>query len=313
MLLGCKTDVADEHAQKVSGGDRPLVVATTGMVADVVRNLAGDHVEVRQLMGGNVDPHLYKPTRNDVTQLMDADLVVYNGLMLEGKMIDTLEKLADQRSGKGVLSIAGSLSPDRLLSGSGHTDPHVWLDASAWANTIDPVLDELKRLLPDCSEELEGNAQAYRDSLEAMHAYGVERIATIPQPSRILITSHDAFQYFGQAYGIDVHGIQGLATDSEAGLQRINELVNLIVQRKVPAIFVESTVSKDNINALIEGAQRKGQDVKVGGELFSDAMGQTGTYLGTYVGMLDHNITTITLSLGGEAPPRGKNNKLPQK
>ncbi|HBE68835.1 MAG TPA: manganese transporter [Planctomycetaceae bacterium] len=307
-LWGCS---AGKDTEQRPNGDRPLVVVTTGMVADIVRNLGGERVQIRQLMGGSVDPHLYKPTRNDVAQLMEADLVLYNGLMLEGKMVDTLEKLAEGRDGKRVLPLASSLSPDFLLAGSGHTDPHVWLDASTWANTIDVVLDELKRALPDCSGEFDDNAVQYRAKLAEIHRYGTERIATIPESSRVLITSHDAFRYFGRAYGIEVYGIQGLATDSEAGLQRINDLVNLIVQRKVPAIFVESTVSKDNINALIEGAQRQGHEVVVGGELFSDAIGQEGTYLGTYVGMLDHNITSITRSLGGDAPPRGMNNKLP--
>lgn len=297
------------------------VVCTTGMVADVVRNVGGGHVFVQQLMGGGVDPHLYKPTRNDVTKLMDADVVVYSGLMLEGKMADTLENMASEReeiaaaytgdgATKSVFAITSGLDPSLLIQGEGHTDPHVWMDASTWAQTADVVAAELAKLLPEHTQEFEASAVDYKASLEAIHEYGQKSVASIPAENRVLITSHDAFSYFGKAYGIEVLGVQGLSTESEAGLQRINELVDMIVDRKIKSVFVESTVSEDNINALIEGAKKRGQDVSVGGELFSDAMGSQGSYTGKYIGMLDHNITLVTLGLGGDAPARGMNGKM---
>ena len=285
-------------------------IATVGMVADIVRNVGGDSVSVTQIMGAGVDPHLYKATRDDVQTIMQGEMVFYAGLMLEGKMADTLIKVA--RS-KPVIAVTERIDDSQLLEPEdfeGHYDPHVWMDVAAWSNCVDVVADALSDFDPARSEEYKSNAKAYKTQLEKLHQYGTESLASIPEESRILITSHDAFNYFGRAYGLDVLGVQGLSTESEAGLQRINELVDLLVDKKVGAIFVESSVPRKNIDSLAEGAAAKGHDVVVGGELFSDAMGTAGTYEGTYIGMLDHNITLVARGLGGQAPEGGMQGKL---
>ncbi|MEZ6134191.1 MAG: zinc ABC transporter substrate-binding protein [Pirellulaceae bacterium] len=292
--------------------DSPIrVTATVGMVADVVKNVGGDRVSVAQICGSGVDPHLYKVTRDDVQSLRQADMVFYAGLMLEGKMSDALVKEARSRP---VIAVTEALDESVLLEPedfAGHFDPHVWMDVSAWSKCVDVIADELTKFDPAGETQYRENAKRYRDALAKLHEYGLQAIGTIPQESRILVTSHDAFNYFGRAYGLDVQGVQGISTESEAGLQRINDLVTLLVEKKVKSVFIESSVSSDNIEALVEGAKSQGHDVRIGEkELFSDAMGESGTYEGTYIGMLDHNITVVVRGLGGEAPELGLNNKL---
>ncbi len=287
-------------------------IATVGMVADIVRNVGDQHVVVTQIMGPGVDPHLYKVNRDDVQTIMDGDLVFYSGLMLEGKMSDALIKVA--RS-KPVFAVTELIDEAQLLQPedfAGHYDPHVWMDVSAWSKCVDVVAKGLSDFDPPHAFDYQQNAEAYQLQLAELHAYGVQSIGSIPQASRVLITSHDAFNYFGRAYGLDVQGVQGISTESEAGLQRINQLVDTIVAKRVPAVFVESSVSRKNIDALVEGAKARNHRITVGGELFSDAMGETGTYEGTYVGMLDHNFTIVTRALGGSAPEMGFQGKLGQ-
>ncbi|MEM9366234.1 MAG: zinc ABC transporter substrate-binding protein [Planctomycetota bacterium] len=284
--------------------------ATIGMVADIVRNVGGDHVAVDQLMGPGVDPHLHKPTSDDVRRITQADMVFYCGLMLEGKMADSLIKVARR---KPVVAVTEMIEETSLLEPEemeGYFDPHVWNDVAAWQQCVGVVAESLAEFDPQHREDYRSNAADYQAKLEALHAYGQQSLGSIPVESRVLITSHDAFNYFGRAYGLDVMGVQGLSTESEAGLQRINALVDLLVDRKVRAVFVESSVPPDNIEALVEGAASRGHNVIVGGELYSDAMGKGGTYEGTYVGMLDHNITLVTRALGGEAPALGFQGKL---
>lgn len=292
-------------------GTAPIqAVATVAMVADVVSNVGGRHVAVTQIMGSGVDPHMYRVTRDDVRTILGADIVFYNGLMLEGKMADTLVKVGQR---KPVIAVAEKMHASGLLPSTEfaeHRDPHVWMDVSAWSRSVDVVAETLAAFDPLHAADYLAAAALYRQELEELHLYAIRSIASIPEQSRVLITSHDAFNYFGQAYGIEVLGIQGLSTDSEAGLQRINALVDLLVSRDIRAVFVESSVPSKNIEALIEGALSRGHFVEVGGELFSDAMGQQGTYEGTYFGMLDHNITRVTQALGGEAPPRGLRGRL---
>lgn len=315
LLSGCE---GSQTASMSGDSDAPVsypieVVCTVGMVADLVRNVGGEHVNVTQMIGSGVDPHLHKATRDDVAKLMQADIVLYSGLMLEGKMVDTLVNMARK---KPVAPVTEGLPADVLLepdSMGGHMDPHAWMDVSAWSHCVGIVAAELSAFDPQHASDYSAAAAAYQAKLAELHQYGVARIASIPADSRVLITSHDAFNYFGRAYGIEVLGVQGLSTESEAGLQRINELVDLIVSRKIRAVFVESSVSSKNIEALIEGAATRGQDVVIGGELFSDAMGAQDTYEGTYVGMLDHNITLVARGLGGEAPELGMQGKLGEK
>lgn len=286
------------------------VVATTGMVADTARQIGGDLVNVQALMGPGVDPHGYRQTRSDIVAMTRADLVLANGLYLEAQMVEFLEKLSKRTS---VAMVAESVPTDLLRKHDSYAnkpDPHVWMVPDLWANVVHAVRDSLISARPDAATRLTANADAYVASLASLQTYAETQLAQIPQERRVLVTAHDAFGYFGQAYGFEVAGIQGISTESEAGLNRIAALVDLLVDREIGAVFVESSVSDRNIRALIEGAAAKGHTVEIGGELFSDAMGPDGTYEGTYVGMIDHNITTIARALGAPAPERGLSGRL---
>lgn len=287
------------------------IVTTCGMVTDIVRQVAGDNAKVVGLLGEGVDPHLYKPTRDDVVQLTRADVVFYSGLMLEGRMTDVFLKIS--RKGTPVFAVTDQLDEKFLLEPEefkGHTDPHVWMDVSGWRAAVLAVAQSLRDLDPAHTAAYNGNANRYLAQLDELDAYAKRVLASIPKDRRVLITAHDAFNYFGRAYGIEVRGIQGISTESEAGVADINRLVDFIVARKIPALFVESSVSDKNIRALVEGCHARGHEVKIGGQLFSDAMGAPGSYEGTYVGMIDHNVTLIARALGGEAPEKGLHGKL---
>lgn len=304
LFVGC----GDSASKSV--GSQPTAVATTGMVADLVRSIGGEDIRVIQLMGPGIDPHLYKPTRDDVQAILDADVVFYSGLMLEGKMADTLVKVGRSRP---VYAITESLDEAQLLTpdgAEGHPDPHVWMDVAAWAGCLATVESALSELLPSQADQLTERRLAYEQQLIQLDTYAREAIATIPADRRTLVTSHDAFNYFGRAYGLEVLGVQGLSTESEAGLLRVNELVQLLIEQKLPAVFVESSVSPKNISALVEGAAAGDHKVTIGGELFSDAMGPSGTVEGTYLGMIDHNVTTVVRALGGEADACGFTGQL---
>lgn len=294
------------------GGGRPYRIAsTTGMVTDIVRQVVGDRAQVTGLIGTGVDPHLYKVTRNDIATLQAADVVFYSGLMLEGKMADALARLA--HSGKVVHAVTERLDPALLLrtpGRGGHRDPHVWMDVLAWSQAVAAVAGVMSEFDPPNAAYYRASAQRYQAQLAELNEYVRKVIQSIPERQRVLITAHDAFGYFGRAYGIQVRGIQGVSTESEAGLDDINRLVDLIVENDVGAIFVETSVADKNVRALIEGARSRGKTVKIGGNLFSDAMGTPGTYEGTYIGMLDHNATVIARALGGEAPAGGLHGKL---
>lgn len=308
IFLGCDGSGSSPSTNLKSGSNvgTPIkVVATTGMVADLVRNIGQDKVEVNQLFGPTVDPHLHKIQRDDLQAIGAAEIVFYSGLMLEGKMSDTFVKYARK---KPVIAVTEEINKEYLLEPEdfeGHYDPHVWNDVSAWAKCIPVVENALSEFSPDNAADFKKNAEEFAAKLNRLHEYGKKSLSTVPREQRILITSHDAFNYFGRAYDINVQGVQGLSTESEAGLQRINQLVDFLVEKKVSAVFVESSVPRKNIEALIEGAKSRGHEVKIGGELFSDAMGKEGTYEGTYIGMLDHNITTVTKALGGTVPDGG--------
>jgi manganese/zinc/iron transport system substrate-binding protein len=287
------------------------LVTTVGMVADIVRQVAGDKAEVTGIIGTGVDPHLYKPTRSDVAALQGGDAIFYSGLMLEGKMTDALVRVA--RGGKPVYAVTELLDEASLLEPpemKGHYDPHVWMDVSAWSRAVEAVSVSLSEFDAANAAYYQENARRYRAELEALHAYVKRVIGSIPQPQRVLITAHDAFNYFGRAYEMRVMGIQGISTESEAGLEDINRLVSFIVENDIRAVFVETSVADKNVRALIEGAKSRGKDVRIGGTLFSDAMGAPGTYEGTYIGMIDHNATVIARALGGDAPARGMQGKL---
>ncbi len=287
------------------------VVCTVGMVTDIVKQVAGSRADVRGLIGEGVDPHLYKPARNDIAQLQSADVVFYSGLMLEGKLTDALVRV--QRSGKKVFAVTEQLTEKELLEPeemAGHYDPHVWMDVSAWRRAVDVVAQAMRECDIAGAAHYEENARRYQAELERLDGYVRKVIRSIPEKHRILITAHDAFNYFGRAYGLRVLGIQGISTESEAGLEDIRRLVNVIVENGVRAVFVESSVSEKNVQALVEGAKARGHALTIGGTLYSDAMGPPDTYEGTYVGMLDHNATVIARALGGEAPADGMQGRL---
>ncbi|QDU72556.1 metal ABC transporter solute-binding protein, Zn/Mn family [Mucisphaera calidilacus] len=291
---------------------RYTVVTTVGMIADITRNLAGEHASVENIIGEGVDPHLYKPTRDDILQLQNADLILYNGLHLEGKMGDILQRIAS--ADKPVHAVADTLlqRDNYVLNKPGGQayDPHVWMDVNGWIAATHVVADALIAHDPDHEPDYRNNLNNYLTRLNELENYARTSLATIPDNQRVLITAHDAFGYLGRAYGIEVLGIQGLSTESEAGLRDIERLIKTITQRNIPAVFVETSISDKNVRALVEGAQAAGHTVTIGGELFSDAMGPADTYEGTYIGMIDHNITTITRALGGNAPAKGLHGRL---
>ncbi len=289
-------------------GEYPIkITATTGMVADIAQEVTGDHAAVTSIIGSGVDPHLFKPSRSDVIKLRQADMIFYSGLLLEGQMTDILKKIGEQIPSYAVTEL---LKHEELITLDKHPDPHVWMDVTKWRLATRAVAEAMEKFDPGHTVDYEANARKYDEELKKLDEYVRKSIASIPENSRVMITAHDAFNYFGEAYNIEVLGIQGLSTESEAGLQDINNLVDLIVTRKIPAVFIESSVSDKNVRALIEGAASRGHEVKIGGTLFSDAMGRMGTYEGTYMGMIDHNATVITRALGGEAPAGGMSGKL---
>ncbi|WP_406564915.1 MULTISPECIES: metal ABC transporter solute-binding protein, Zn/Mn family [Bacillus] len=274
-----------------------LVTTTIAQIADVVENIGGEKVTVESLMGPGIDPHLYRASQGDIRKLNDADIIFYNGLRLEGRMGEVLGQMSKD---KPVIAVAETIPTNLLLEDEeeeGEPDPHIWFDISLWIYAVDAVTTSLIELDKENASFYENNASQYKAELEKLHDFAIEQIATIPKESRVLVTAHDAFQYFGKAYDIEVMGLQGLSTDSEYGLRDVQELIDVITSRNIKAVFVESSISDDSITAVVEGAKRRGHDVVIGGELYSDAMGEAGTKEGTYKGMFEHNIKTIVDSL----------------
>jgi manganese/zinc/iron transport system substrate-binding protein len=273
------------------------------MLADVAANVAGDCVAVEMMMGPGTDPHLYKPSAGDVTLLFGADAILYAGNNLEGQLGEVLAKLSARKPTMAVAEAA--VSADRLLAfaGAHYPDPHVWMDVSLWALTPPVVAGVFGALVPDCAEAMNARAAAYAAKLAALDGWVRESVATIPERQRILVTAHDAFAYYGRAYGIEVKGIQGISTESEAGIADIRATVDLVVERNVPAVFIESTINPRTIQAVVDAAAGQGHNVALGPQLYSDAMGENGTAAGTYIGMLHANTVAIVTALGGEVAP----------
>lgn len=284
-------------AEKVDDG-KIHVVTTVGMAGDLVENVGGDRVSVTSLMGPGVDPHLYKASAGDIQSMEDADIVFYVGLHLEGKMGEIFESLAER---KKVVATSDAIERSNLLSAqagmTGNYDPHIWFDVEMWAQTIFAVRDTLTEIDPEGKDFYFQNAESYYKELADLHVWVGEQIQQIPEDQRVLITAHDAFNYFGMAYGMEVRGLQGISTASDYGLKDLEEMINFIVQREIKAVFVESSVPKKSIEALQQGVKAKGFDVQIGGELFSDAMGDAGSAEGTYIGMVKHNVNTIVNAL----------------
>lgn len=282
--------------------DRPIrVTATTGMVADLARNIGGERVTVTGLMGPGVDPHLYKARESDVRALQDADIIFYNGLHLEAGMSTVLEKMGEERPVVAVTDAIDRTSLNTPPQFAGNYDPHVWFDVTLWLQTIDVVRDALIKLDPTSADLYNANAESYRAQLQELDAYVRERAASLPEEKRVLITAHDAFEYFGRAYGFTVRGLQGISTESEAGASDVQSLADFIVERQIPAVFIESSVPQRNIEAVKAAVESRGWQVVIGGSLFSDAMGDPGKPEGSYTGMVRYNIDTIVAALAGQA------------
>ncbi len=277
------------------------VVTTTGMIADLATNIGGDRVTVTPLMGPGVDPHLYKASERDVTRMSDADVIFYNGLHLEGAMAEVLKQLGE--SGQ-TMAVAEAIPDSLLLSpptAVGTYDPHVWFDVTLWMMAGAAVRDKLIELDPQHTDTYRVNAESYLTRLSDLNGYVLQEIKKIDPTQRVLVTAHDAFNYFGRAYGMEVRGLQGISTASEAGTADVQELAEYIAENKIPAIFVESSVPRRNIEAVQAAVKSRGFEVVIGGELFSDAMGSPGTPAGTYPGMVRHNVAAIVSALTGSA------------
>jgi manganese/zinc/iron transport system substrate-binding protein len=283
--------------ESATKSDKLVIVTTTGMIKDAVQHVAGDRAEVVSLMGAGVDPHLYKATQGDVEKLTNADIVFYNGLHLEGKMGEVLEKLSHS---KPVIAIASEVPEGDLRAVPGFQgthDPHIWFDVKLWENSVKAVEKTLSKEDAANAPAYQSNAAKYIMQLDSLHEAVKAKVAEVPEQQRVLITAHDAFGYFGDAYNIEVRGLQGISTVAEFGVRDVTELVNFIIERKIKAIFVETSVSQKSIEAVVEGCRAKGWNVKIGGSLFSDAMGNEGTPEGSYVGMVNANVMTIVDAL----------------
>ncbi|ASA95827.1 MULTISPECIES: metal ABC transporter solute-binding protein, Zn/Mn family [Anoxybacillus] len=289
LLFGCET--------KAPKKDVIYVVATTGQIADLVEHVGGEYVHVEALMGPGVDPHLYKATQGDIQKLSQADIIFYNGLHLEGKLGEIFTKMSKT---KKVVAVSETIPKEKLIEIDGVYDPHIWFDLDLWRYATQKVRDELSAVDPKHKQIYQKRAEAYESQLMQLKEEAKKEMNAIPKKQRVLITAHDAFHYFGRAYDIEVVGLQGLSTDAEYGLKDIQELVDMIVDRNIQAVFVESSVSKKAIEAVVEGAKQRGHHVSIGGELFSDALGKKGTEEGTFIGMYRYNVKTIAQALKGE-------------
>ena len=290
LLTACNTEKGSQETS-----DKPIVVATIAQIGEPLTAIAGEYVEVQTLMGTGVDPHLYQITPSDIQQLEKSKAIIYNGLNLEANMVDAFNEMSKSRE---VVAIAEKVDKTKLITeDDGATDPHIWFDLQLWEQALSHGVDAITKLVPEHKDEIEAKEQAYMKQLQQMHEENSSALSAIPAESRVLVTAHDAFQYFGRAYDVEVLGLQGLSTESEVSLSTVQDIVNLLVERKIPAVFVESSVNPAAIQAVIDGANVKGHTVVLGGELFSDAMGPAEEETGTYLGMYKHNMTTIVGAL----------------
>jgi len=284
---------AAEHKGTEAKDQRLYIVTTTAHIADLVANIAGDKVRIHALIGPGIDPHLFRPLRSDIMKLSRADIIFYNGRHLEGQMAELLQTL-----GKAKPAVAiGDQMDNLILSEDGAFDPHLWMDVNNWIKATDIVANVLKDELPSYDKSFTDAAENYKAQLRSLDSNIRREITNIPLSKRILITAHDAFAYYGEAYGIEVIGIQGISTASEAGLHKIETMVNLVSQRQIPALFAETSVGDQNIKAIIEGVKRKGHSVSVGGTLYSDSLGAADSKAGTYIGMMQTNTEKIVQAL----------------
>lgn len=288
LVFSCK------HDKKTT--DKLHVVTTTTMITDLVKNIGEDHINLQGLMGSGVDPHLYKASEGDVTKLSNADIIFYNGLHLEGKLVEVFEKMKNKKT----IAISNALDKNTLIGSeyfASNYDPHIWFNIDYWIEATEFVTKTLSEEIPDKQAVFEANSRTYISKLKALKTSLENTINQLPEEQRILVTAHDAFNYFGKSFGFEVVGLQGLSTATEAGVQDVQKLSAFIIDRKVKAIFVESSVPKRTIEALQASVKSKGHNVTIGGTLYSDALGDAGTAEGTYIGMFEYNVNTIVNAL----------------
>ena len=299
FLLGACNNESENNVKTSNEphSDRIQIVTTISQIGEPIEVIGGDRVDVESLMGPGVDPHLYKATQGDINTLQNADIILYNGLHLEGNMG---EVFANMSANKTIVSLGESLDKEKfLMDEEGAIDPHIWFDVDLWKEALDVAVEELKQFSPEDADYFEENKQTYFSKLDELKKEAVEKISSIPEEQRVLVTAHDAFGYFGRMNDIEVIGLQGLSTEDEVGLSDIGSTVQLLIEKKVPAVFIESSINQSSIRAVIDGASKEGLEVTLGGELFSDAMGAKGTEEGTYLGMYHHNVNTIYKALIG--------------
>jgi len=288
----------------LAAAEAPLrVLATTGMLADVARNVGGDCAEVDALIGPGLDPHLYQATASDVRRLQGAELIVFHGHGLEGQLGNVLDRLGESRPVRAVGPAAvppAELIPVEDIYG---IDPHLWMEVRLWAMTAPVIAEAIAEQRPECAPALRERAARFGDELAALHDWVGEAVASIPQDQRVLVTAHDAFGYYARAYGLRVAAVQGLSTESEASVADIRAVAETVAEAGVPAVFVETTINPRTVEAMIEAARAAGHEVRIGGTLYSDAMGEAGTPGGTYIGMIRANTVAIVEGLGGRLPP----------
>lgn len=295
VLTGCGASSGGESGQENAGKLR--IVATTGMLGDAVRRIVGNHVLVEVLMGPGIDPHLYKPTPSDLSALRRADAIFYNGLHLEAKMAEVLKNM----SARHTVFAAGDALQKKDLNypaGAALPDPHIWFDLSLWQKVVLQIGKAMAALDTANADFYLKNMSAYYQELESLDAFAAAEIARIPASQRILLTAHDAFGYFGAAYGIEVKGLQGISTTAEFGLKDLSAMVKMIKMRRIKAIFLETAISDRAIKAVVAGCQKQGHDVKIGGTLYADALGEAGTPEASFTGVIRHNLRTIVEALG---------------
>ncbi len=274
------------------------IVTTTTMITDLVKNVGDTLINIQGLMGSGVDPHLYKASEGDVSKLANADIIFYGGLHLEGKLVEVFEKMEHQNI--KTVALSDALDPKTLIGSEyfkGNYDPHIWFDIDYWQQITHFVVAKLSEAVPEQKTAFEANGNAYIEKLKALKTEIKATIEMLPQDKRVLVTAHDAFNYFGKAYGFEVVGLQGLSTATEAGVQDVQKLATFIIDKKIKAVFVESSVPKRTIEALQAAVNSKGHNVIIGGTLYSDALGSAGTEEGTYIGMFKHNVNTIVNAL----------------
>ncbi|MEL6478336.1 MAG: zinc ABC transporter substrate-binding protein [Pseudomonadota bacterium] len=284
---------------------QPEIVATIGMVGEPAARIAGTCARVDVMMGPGIDPHLYQPSAGDTRSLAQADAILFAGLNLEGQLGEVLGKLSARKPVLAVSEAAAERAgQDRLIQSeeASYPDPHLWMDAALWSEIAGPVAGILADLDQGCADAA-ARAEQVAGELRALDGWIRASMDSVPEDQRVLLTAHDAFAYYGRAYGVEVIGIQGVSTESEAGIADIRRMVDLVVERKIPAIFIESTINPRTVEAVIAAAAERGHDLQLGGELYSDAMGAPGTAEGTYIGMLHANTQAIVRALGGTPAP----------